>query len=426
MCDRNEVDNAGTGPAEDRGHHPLSPPDARGRRNQLRVLLHSGIHHRRGRPNHSARDRERSRAEHATDNQLPDARSSRPRPPGLFARTGRREDSLVDRWQVRSDRAVAGQPTRDGIPPESTRRQKISSTKMPLKVQDWNAVICAVKADTLTITLNGEKVFTNKIEPTNQRQFGLFRYANESTVRVRKIQYRGDWPKTLPPLKQQELAQGPEQLARIPDADVPESKSWDFTGSKFKAEDFAYHWDGVGAAKRIQPTPKGLSFNSPAGEKKPDCAGLHSTVLLRGDFMATIEYTDLKTVPSSKSWGSGMSFKVLSSDQFDAGLDTRQLGPTQVTRATWQCFTPLKDYIFAGESQNNFAASGQFRLVRRGSVLYYLTADAGSSNFRLITHRPISAGLDKQLNIQADASDETAGAEFVVKSLNLRASKLVK
>ena len=263
---------------------------------------------------------------------------------------------------------------------------------------------------------------THKIEPTNQRQFGLFHYANESTVRVRKIHYRGDWPKTLPPTKQQELAQGPEQFAQIPEAEMPESKSWDFTGTKFKSEDFGYHWDSAGAAKQIRPTAKGLSFSLLAGEKKTECAGLHPTVLLRGDFDATIDFTDMKTVASSKSWGSGMSFKVLSSDQFDAGLETRQMGPTQATRAVWQCFTPLREYVFAGESQMNFAASGQMRLARRGAVLYYLTADAGRW---LLTHRPIAASLDAA-NIQADASDETAGAEFVMKSLHLRASKLVK
>ena len=70
--------------------------------------------------------------------------------------------------------------------------------QLPLKKRDWNAIKFATKGDTLTIELNGQSVFSHAIEPTNLRHFGLFRYANESSVRVRNIRYRGDWPKTLP------------------------------------------------------------------------------------------------------------------------------------------------------------------------------------------------------------------------------------
>jgi tetratricopeptide (TPR) repeat protein len=51
---------------------------------------------------------------------------------------------------------------------------------------------------------NDELVYDRELEPRNQRHFGLFRYADEAEVRVRKVVYRGNWPKELP--KSQELA----------------------------------------------------------------------------------------------------------------------------------------------------------------------------------------------------------------------------
>ena len=53
--------------------------------------------------------------------------------------------------------------------------------------------------------------------PANERQFGLFRYANKTECRVRNLTYRGDWPKTLPPIEAQELAspaEGPFAISR--------------------------------------------------------------------------------------------------------------------------------------------------------------------------------------------------------------------
>ena len=70
--------------------------------------------------------------------------------------------------------------------------------KLPLKEHAWNRAVLAVAGDTVTITINGEKVFERSIEPTNQRTFGLFHYADETEARVRKVNYRGNWPKQFP------------------------------------------------------------------------------------------------------------------------------------------------------------------------------------------------------------------------------------
>lgn len=75
---------------------------------------------------------------------------------------------------------------------------------LPLKPKDWNKLKLALVGDQVTLTLNDVVICERNLEPTNQRSFGLFHFADESEVRVRKVTYRGDWPKTLP--ERQELA----------------------------------------------------------------------------------------------------------------------------------------------------------------------------------------------------------------------------
>jgi tetratricopeptide (TPR) repeat protein len=76
--------------------------------------------------------------------------------------------------------------------------------RLPLKDKAWNRLKLQLVGDKVTLTLNDTVVCERNLEPTNQRNFGLFHFAEESEVRVRNVTYRGDWPKTLPQV--QELA----------------------------------------------------------------------------------------------------------------------------------------------------------------------------------------------------------------------------
>ena len=52
--------------------------------------------------------------------------------------------------------------------------------------------------DKVTLELNGQAIYERTLEPTNQRYFGLFHYADETQVRVRNVSYQGRWPRRLP------------------------------------------------------------------------------------------------------------------------------------------------------------------------------------------------------------------------------------
>ena len=335
----------------------------------------------------------------------------------------------------RSTKPANGSPA-DPVPEEGSRSERspslarrVSEVKpLPLKPRDWNSIKFRTKGDTLTIELNGDIVFTRDIEPTNLRHFGLFHYANESNVRVRNVRYRGDWPKTLPSIEQQDLAVGPQKFAAIPDAELPDSMSWDFTKSRFDPKEFNFFWDANVAAKHLLPTDAGLQFQLRTGETKPQVAGIHPQLRISGDFIATVEYSGLKTILAKEFWGSGLSFKVQLDGSYETGFENRRWGGSgaKVTAAMWMMISPHKQYLYSAEQLTDFPESARLRLQRRGPVLYYFIADAGSDDFRLVTHRPVGTSDLLKLNIQADASDAAAGAEFVIKNLSIRAAKITK
>jgi len=93
------------------------------------------------------------------------------------------------------------QHDRTGLAPDNRTAEPAGckgSGKLPLKPDAWNRIKVAVAGDSVTLSLNDVPIFERTLEPTNQRVFGLFHYADESEVRVRNVTYRGQWPREFP------------------------------------------------------------------------------------------------------------------------------------------------------------------------------------------------------------------------------------
>ncbi len=69
---------------------------------------------------------------------------------------------------------------------------------LPIKPGAWNRMRLVVAGNKVALRLNDVLVLEHEIEPTNQRTFGLFHFADEGEARVRNVTYRGDWPKRKP------------------------------------------------------------------------------------------------------------------------------------------------------------------------------------------------------------------------------------
>ncbi len=298
---------------------------------------------------------------------------------------------------------------------------------LPLKAGDWNAVAFRTKGDTLTVELNGEAILTRAIEPTNLRHFGLFHYANESNVRVRNVRYQGDWPKQLPSVANQDLAAGPQALAAIPDANLRSAITWDFTKSQFNRDEFHWIWDS-NSEKYITPTNAGLRYTMPAGETKPQVAGITPKIRISGDFIVTMEYENLKTVPGEESWGGGIGFNVALDGSYQVGIELREWNKSaaKVTNASQTIYVSTRPHLFLNEAINEFAPAGRLRLQRKGDVIYHFIAAPGSEDFRLLAQRPVGGNDIVRVGVSADASDQACGSTFTVKSLSIRATKIEK
>jgi tetratricopeptide (TPR) repeat protein len=82
--------------------------------------------------------------------------------------------------------------------PEKGNGKSGNSEPLPLKPREWNRMKLTLAGDRVTLHLNGVRICERELEPTNQRVFGLFHYADETEVRVRNVHYHGFWPRTLP------------------------------------------------------------------------------------------------------------------------------------------------------------------------------------------------------------------------------------
>ncbi|MDP1564298.1 MAG: DUF1583 domain-containing protein, partial [Pirellulaceae bacterium] len=85
--------------------------------------------------------------------------------------------------------------------------EPLAISPVSLVPKDWNHVRIVLEGELLRLYVNREEVASLTIdEPSVERHFGLFRYANLTQCRVRNVLYRGQWPKQLPPPESQFLA----------------------------------------------------------------------------------------------------------------------------------------------------------------------------------------------------------------------------
>lgn len=86
---------------------------------------------------------------------------------------------------------------------------------LPMKERDWNHVRVALSGNRATLFVNGADVAQTDVrDPRERRWLGLFRFANQTRCRVRNFIYRGHWPKSVPPVAEQELAGTAEVAAK--------------------------------------------------------------------------------------------------------------------------------------------------------------------------------------------------------------------
>lgn len=256
----------------------------------------------------------------------------------------------------------------------------LAKAPLPLKQNAWNQVRIDITGNTVGLSLNGQLVLQRTLEDSNRRTFGLFHFADRTEALVRNVTWRGDWPKKVPVVGQQELA----------------SRSLDFldeSALKLKAEyhhDFRTdalrdHFDLVGNDTAVEQDARGLLTGSMDGNGLKE---LRSFTRIHGDFDLLVGFRDLEILMPIPRWSAGIGVRVLlDSDADDTVGFYRTLARNKDNRRTsfYRSFrVPDGSLRYPGSFAVEQSRSGRFRLARRGSTFYALYSADDSENFRLI------------------------------------------
>lgn len=315
----------------------------------------------------------------------------------------------------------------DNVTDEPAHRR--GPATLPLKTDDWNNLQLTVKDDTVTLTLNGQPIYERPLEATNQRTFGLFHFADWSTLLVRRVVWRGDWPRELPPLTNQELTT-PEAEFLDDDLDrLAATFEHDFTRDGLPLNRFTGIRGSVGAD--LKPTPDGLlaARDGTGGYQHATVAPALSII---GDFDVTAEYDQLEGETAVEGTIMLALMAILDNATLDEFTVTRRYHSRSATRVdhVGQCIAVAR---LPGGARRNYLLtepmeehSGRFRLARRGDQLYFLTAEHDSPHFRLRYQKTIATdpvALDG-LRLLTQIHGDGGHVSVLWKHLSIRAAGL--
>ncbi|NQV23256.1 MAG: DUF1583 domain-containing protein [Rhodopirellula sp.] len=278
---------------------------------------------------------------------------------------------------------------RSDLSPENETDEPVhrrGPAELPLQENQWNRIRVELSGDTIRLFLNGEHIYERPLEASNQRNFGLFHDADQSQAVVRNVVWRGDWPKELPLLYDQELA---GEDTRLLDQSAMELASR-FRHS-FKTDPFPLGKFVVSAGKMVDTKPgiEGLSVQS-QGSSGYQRTVLAAQLAVEGDFDISASFDSLVTRPGVGGHSS-LSISVLLADQAATQTSYRRRHNRHPGGREDQhlAYADVASSPRNGARRSNIgyepaeSNSGTLRVARRGGRLYTLFAEGDSQNFRI-------------------------------------------
>lgn len=303
-----------------------------------------------------------------------------------------------------------------------------SDRGLPLQPNEWNTIRLSIAGETLSLILNGKPVFKQKLDKANSRRFGLFYFCDQTEVRVRNVVMRGDWPRQLPSISDQQLADSSAEKFDDELAEFAPIFTHDF-GRDGLPEQY-FQLVGSNGLERVQPGPQGVTHYQRSDGRWRQ-SGIDTSFQMHGDFDVTVDFADLAVTDGIHCGGQcrlecegGYSFAL-----------ARRLQGEDIQRLVIEWSTPppadasVTDGVKAVRSYENVATEtndGRIRIVRRGDLVSMLFAEGNSSQFRVLASRTFE-GLGKRwasprLNAVANKSGTT---RLTWKRLRIGAEKLM-
>lgn len=328
----------------------------------------------------------------------------------LLEKDGVATHQLTDaRWET-SDLAV-------------DNRTPLSETAPALVENGWNKIRLAVQGDKLTVQVNDKEVAKQQLTtPKNERFFGLFRYSDKTEARVRNMKYRGDWPKSLPKVEDQQLAysrQGPL---------VPYQAEFGQTKEVNLAKSYeALKSDGLkmlGPAEMFSVVDDKLGLQLEQGGSWGRWPGVEKTVSLAGDAEITVDFQDLNLKGPGSGWGCNFSLVAHMDDTAHSSVENA-VGVTAkgdpINAVSYRGDLPGQNGSMLGyEAIRENSAVGRLRLVRLGGQIHCLSSWGENQPFRLIHSFTVGNAKIRSISIRAKASDDAAVVNCAIGNLVIR------
>lgn len=319
-------------------------------------------------------------------------------------------DGKYDRTRVSPDHVIFEQPSQRGSGP------------LPLIAGDWNHLKLSLAGQTVSLTLNGRLVFHKEVPETNQRTFAFFRFADQTMSRIRSVKMRGDWPRTVPTLAEQEFADPRLVTLESEIADLPAEFQHDFALDGLPEQSFKLTGQQLETAITEEPDGVHVKLSGTSGWT---VAALMPQVRISGDFdiRAEVELLDLES-----GWQDGLAFlEVRLADEENHYVramrgyepDTGQTVRSQVMWGPHDERWRLVQERFAG-----WASAGCFRVCRSGDRYTSMFAPQGSSVFRVLGEAQIAADAPVEDVLLELAVRHASQGQVVWKNLSIRAEQL--
>jgi Tol biopolymer transport system component len=327
---------------------------------------------------------------------------------------------LVDPQGVSLHRITDDICERKDLSPDNVITKAASNKRPPqLRSGDWNQMRVEIAGQIATLSLNGQPIFEYELEATNSRQFGFFHYADQTGVRVRNVVMSGHWPKTLPPVIQQELA---NQTIGSVEADTS------------KIETVFHHQFSTGIPDEYFSIPSGYR----GGQIEQTAEGLKCTQIssgvtskaivrpqfeVRGDFDISVRFADWESTGHDFC---GASLELVAASGHRVAVTRRVQNKTH-HYGVLEWGIPKGN----GQFQNNYqvltteATGGSLRVLRQGDVWHALFADHDSSVYRIIGTVTMEATASQPVTFDlTTVAGEQGRTQFNWKEFRLAADEI--
>ncbi len=312
---------------------------------------------------------------------------------------------------------------RDLAPDNATAMTGAAAT-IDLKPNEWNKVKLILKGNQLTIAVNGIDVASHEVsERRSERFFGLFRYSNLTQCRVRNLVYRGDWPKTLPAVGDQQLATPTDVNAGQSTDDDPDKAVVPLT--KTEEEFKAAGWTYSGFTNNFGLQKDGLHTELNLPHKDSTWAGIMTTNPVIGDCEVTLDYRNLVFVPVKEGWGQNLELEVTIDDPMQSRIQcgmqrTGQGNPEFESKMTRKSMVTGETTYHDAITRRGERTNGRLRIVRKGAVVTCLFAEADSDKFLPFNTFTVGAHPIKEIGVFTHRSDLQGQVNVLLQSLTVR------